>query len=74
MRQHRVLRPIDDPEYVVIHLHFDNSRTAAAFRSALEDVWKRGESGRLIRRPKSRIIEDVETIRYAPDEKGDAAP
>lgn len=69
VRTHRVLRPIDDPVYVVVHLHFDNSRAAAAFRATLEDIWKRGESGKVITRPKSRIIEDVETIRYPEEPK-----
>lgn len=40
VRSHRVLRPIDDPSYVVVHLEFDSDDAALAFREFLQTaVW-----------------------------------
>ena len=39
MRRYRVLRAIDDPNYVMIDLEFDSSSEAEAFRAALRDLW-----------------------------------
>jgi hypothetical protein len=38
VRSHRVLRPIDDPCYVVVDLEFDADDAAVAFREFLETV------------------------------------
>jgi hypothetical protein len=35
---HRVLRPVDDPCYVVVDLEFDTDEAALAFRSFLRTV------------------------------------
>jgi hypothetical protein len=45
VRRHRVLRPIDDPNYVMIDLDFDSSSEAEAFLAALRrNVWSSREA------------------------------
>ena len=40
VRSHRVLRPVDDPAFVVIELDFDTAEAAAAFLGFLRtNVW-----------------------------------
>jgi hypothetical protein len=40
VRRYRVLRPVDDPNYIMVDLEFDSSSEAEAFRTALQrDVW-----------------------------------
>lgn len=38
VRSHRVLRPVDDPCFVVVDLEFDTDEAAVAFRKFLETV------------------------------------
>jgi hypothetical protein len=38
VRSHRVLRPVDDPYYVVVELEFDTADTARSFRQFLQTV------------------------------------
>src|SRR5688500_1493597 len=40
VRRYRILRPIDDPNYVAVDLEFDDRRQAEAFRGALENLWR----------------------------------
>jgi hypothetical protein len=35
VRRYRILRPVDDPNYVVVDLEFDTSGEAEAFRASL---------------------------------------
>ncbi len=66
VRHHRVLRPIDDPNYVIIDLEFDSSSEAEAFLAALRrDVWgSRRAAPALIGSPQARIVEAVESKEY----------
>jgi len=64
VRRYRVLRPIDDPNYVMVDLEFDSSSEAEAFRAALRDVWRRVEAEGLMESPQARIVEAVETKEY----------
>ena len=66
VRHHRVLRPIDDPNYVMIDLEFDSSSEAEAFLAALRrDVWQsRRAAPALIGSPQARIVEAVERKEY----------
>ncbi len=41
MRRYQVLRPIDDPNYVMIDLEFDSARQAEALLAAMRVVWSR---------------------------------
>ena len=63
-RRHRIVRSIDDPNYVVIDLEFDGTSEAEAFRTALQELWGRvgGELG--LEGPQARIVETVESKEY----------
>ena len=64
VRRYRVLRPIDDPNYVMVDLEFDSSSEAEAFRAALRVVWRRVEAEGLMESPQARIVEAVESKEY----------
>lgn len=61
VRRHRILRPLDDPSYVLIDLEFDSSSDAQTFLAALRDLWGRVD---VMRDPKARIVELVESKEY----------
>ena len=63
MRRYRVLRPIDDANYVMIDLEFDTASQAEALLAAMRVVWGRVE-GKIMMNPRSRIVEAVETKEY----------
>jgi len=63
VRRYRVLRPIDNPNYVIVDLEFDSSAKAEAFRAALGELWRR-VGGRVAESPRARIIEAVENREY----------
>lgn len=56
---HRVQRPIDDPEYVVIDLDFDSTEKAEAFLQFLrQKVWPaRDNAPALVGTPQTRILQ-----------------
>ena len=60
----RDLRPIDDPNYVMVDLEFDSSSEAEGFRAALRDLWRRVEAEGLVESPRARIVEAVESKEY----------
>ncbi len=64
VRRYRILRSIDDPNYVMVDLEFDSSREAEAVRAALRDLWGRVEAEGLIGGPQARIVEAVESKEY----------
>jgi hypothetical protein len=63
VRRYRVLRPIDDPNYVMIDLEFDSSSEAEAFLAAMREVWHRVE-GKIMESPRAWIVEAVESKEY----------
>jgi hypothetical protein len=64
VRRYRVLRGVDDPNYVMVDLEFDSSSQAEAMRASLRDLWRRVEGQGLIGSPQARIVEAVETKEY----------
>jgi hypothetical protein len=63
VRRYRVLRAIDDPNYVMIDLEFDTTNQAEALLAAMREVWGRVE-GKVMMSPKARIVEVVEIKEY----------
>ena len=63
VRRHRVLRPVDDPNFAMVELEFDSLPEAEALLAALRNVWGRVE-GSIIENPQSRIVEIVESKQY----------
>ena len=62
--RYRVLRPVDDPEFVMIDLEFEREEQAAALLASLRKIWSRIE-GEVIFDPKARITEIAETRELA---------
>jgi hypothetical protein len=58
VRRYRVLRPVGDPNYVMIDLEFDSAAEAEAAQVALRELWDRVD---VIRDPRARIVETVES-------------
>jgi hypothetical protein len=63
VRRYRVLRPIDDPHYVLIDVEFDSKREAAALLAALHELWGRVQ-GTVMSNPQARIVEAVDSREY----------
>lgn len=63
VRAYRVLRPVDDTNYVMIDLEFDTASQAEAMLAALRRLWSRVE-GTIMMNPQVRIVEAVETRAY----------
>ena len=63
VRNHRVYRPVDDPNYVIIDLEFDNMDDANAALAALRNLWGQVE-GKIMTGPQTRMIEIVESKIY----------
>lgn len=65
VRSHQVLRPVDDPNYVMIDLAFDNSQAAEAALAALRELWRSSAAApALMGTPQTRIVEVVESRQY----------
>lgn len=63
VRRYRILRPIDDPHYVIVDLEFDTVSQAEALLASMREVWGR-VAGTLVMNPQSRIFEVPETAAY----------
>jgi hypothetical protein len=63
VRRYRVLRAVDDPNYVMIDLEFESSSQAEALGAALRNLWRRVE-GEIMEKPRARIVEAVESKEY----------
>jgi hypothetical protein len=65
VRRHRILRPVDDPNYVVVELDFDTTEAAEACRAALGRLWSsRTAAPALMGSPQTRIVEAFEQQVY----------
>ncbi len=63
VKRHRVYRPTDDPNYVVIDLEFDNLDSAQIALGALKNLWSKVE-GTVMTNPKTRILDVVDFEEY----------
>ena len=61
VRRYRILRPTDDPNYVMVDLDFDGASEAEAVHSALRELWSRVE---VMHSPQARIVEAVGSREY----------
>ena len=65
VRSYEVLRPIDDPNYVMIDLEFDNVKTTEDFLTSMREVWRSAAAApALAGSPQTRIVEVVESKKY----------
>jgi len=60
VKGHRVLRPTDDPTYVVIDLELDSAAEADAFADRLRALWDRAGAELGLERIALRVFEVVE--------------
>lgn len=58
-----ITQPIDDPNYVIIDLEFDDINKAEAALSALRLVWKQAE-GNIMFNPQTKILKAAENLKY----------
>ena len=63
VRRYQILRPIDNPNFVMIDLEFDTVGQAEALLAAMRAVWGRVE-GTIMMNPQARVVEAVETREY----------
>ena len=63
VRRYQILRPVDNPNYVMIQLEFDTASDAEALHNAMRAVWSRVE-GTIMTDPKAQIVEIAETKEY----------
>ncbi|MEZ4869500.1 MAG: hypothetical protein R3C14_49710 [Caldilineaceae bacterium] len=63
VRRYQILRPVDNPNYVLIDLEFDTLEQAEALLAAMRVVWGRVE-GTIMMNPQTRIVETMETKEY----------
>ncbi|HMG66106.1 MAG TPA: hypothetical protein VK588_00415 [Chitinophagaceae bacterium] len=61
--RYKILRKLDDPNYVIIELEFNSLKETETFLDSLRVIWGRVE-GTVINKPQARIIELVETKEY----------
>ncbi len=60
VQRYRVLRPLDDPKYVMVDLEFDTSTQANLILDAMRKV-SGYVQGTIITVTKARVVEEVET-------------
>lgn len=63
VRRYQILRPVDNPNYVMIQLEFDTASDAEALLTAMRAVWSRVE-GTIMTNPKAQIVEIAEAKEY----------
>ena len=60
VRSYSILRPVDDQNYVIINLEFDDQKEAENTLAALRILWGQLE-GTVIMNPQTRLLNLVET-------------
>lgn len=64
-RGYQILRPIDDPNYLIINIDFDSRGEAEAFLAKMNEVWKSTSAAPALKgRPQTRIVEIAESKEY----------
>lgn len=59
VRSYRVLRAVDDPNFVLIDLEFESREEAEAMLAKMRQVWA-GDGQRVMRNPQARIVDTAE--------------
>jgi hypothetical protein len=67
VRRYRIVRPVDDPNYIAVDLEFDDARKAEAFRESLENLWRSPQAAAVLGggSPRARVVETVERREYS---------
>jgi hypothetical protein len=66
VRRYRIVRPVDDPNYIAVDLEFDDAPQAEAFRESLESMWRSPQAAAVLggASPRARVVEAVESREY----------
>ncbi len=65
VHRYQISRPIDDPNYVMIDLAFENTTAAEALLATMRQVWQSAAAApALAGSPQARIVEVVESKEY----------
>jgi len=59
VRRYQILRPQDDPNYVMVDLEFDSAGAAEAFLKKMEQIWG-GPGKAVMQNPRARITDRIE--------------
>jgi hypothetical protein len=62
VRRYQIMRPVDNPNFVLIDLEFDTAKQAEVLLAAMREMWGRIQ-GTIMSDPKARIVEAVEPPR-----------
>jgi hypothetical protein len=63
VRRHRIFRPTDDPDYIIIQLEFETLHAAEEALTALRKLWTKVE-GKVMVDPQTRMLDIAEAIDY----------
>ena len=63
VRRHRIFRPVENPDYVIIDLEFDEVNNAKTTLKSLQKLWSDVE-GKAIFNPLAQILNVEEAIEY----------
>ena len=61
VHRYKISRKIDDPNYIIVDLEFDNLSDAEACHEKLRHLWNRVQ-GTVMNNPQSRIIEVIDSV------------
>ncbi|HSK17340.1 MAG TPA: hypothetical protein VK915_14380 [Gaiellaceae bacterium] len=64
VQAHRILRSLDDPNFVVVDLELDDGEQADSLRAALTDLWDRAGDAIGMQAGTARLFERVESKDY----------
>lgn len=70
VNRYQISRAVNDPNYVVIDLEFDNITQAEGLLAGMRIVWGRVEGAGLIGSPRVRMLEPVENKEVHPSLQG----
>lgn len=62
VRGYQIMRPVDNPNYVMVDLSFDTVEEANALLAALRVLWSRVKGTVVPQEPTTRIIEQSEAV------------
>jgi hypothetical protein len=65
VRHYRVLRPIDDPNYIKVDLEFESREVAEVFLESLRGLWQSPQAAPALKgSPRVRFAEEVESVDF----------
>jgi hypothetical protein len=72
VRRYRVLRPVDDANYIIVDLEFDSTSEAERFIAVMRTLWADAAATPALQRvngkaadgPRTRIVEAIETKEF----------